>query len=338
MKNRRVTIQDVANLAGVAISSVSRVLSGHLDVSDRMNTKVQAAVEQLGYEPDLLAQSLRKGTTMTIGFLIRDITNPLFSIVAQSAEHELRKSGYSMILINSDGDEESEKANFVLFKRRRMDGVIASLVSEDTPNVRNTVNELGAPIVLLDREVIGLNASAVICDHRSGVAQATKSLINFGHRRIAFISGRADVFITRNRLKGIEDVFAENSIPIDRNLIRLGKFGEKFAHEQTLELFTCDTKPTALITGGIGASAGALSALKELGLIIGKDIAFVALDEWPMFDVLTSHISSVYRDPEEMGRQAARLILEIINGEAPTQSIIPTTYRERLSTCAVNND
>lgn len=331
------TIQDVATRAGVAISSVSRVLSGHLDVSDQMRSKVESAVKQLDYEPDHLAQSLRKGTTMTIGFLIRDITNPLFSIVAQSAEQELRKSGYSMILINSDGDEESEKANFILFKRRRIDGVIASLVSEDAPYVRTTVDELGAPIVLLDREVTGLNASAVICDHRSGVAQATESLVKLGHKKIAFISGGADVFITRNRLKGIEDVFAKNSILIDRNLIRLGKFSEKFAYEQTLDLLTSVARPTALITGGISASAGTLKALKELGLVPGKDIAFVALDEWPMFDVLTSHISSVYRDPEEMGRQAARLILGVISGQKPAQSIIPTIYRERSSTCPVKN-
>lgn len=337
MGKHRMTIEDVAAKAGVAISSVSRVLSGHLDVSERMRSKVEAAVQELGYEPDYLAQSLRKGTTKTIGFMIRDITNPLFSMVAQSAEQKLRKSGYSMILMNSDGDVESEKANFALLKRRRIDGVIASLVSEDAPYVRKTINELGAPIVLLDREVTGLNASAVICDHRSGVHQATISLLNLGHQKVAFISGRADVFITRNRLKGYEDAFAEKAIPIDSSLIRLGKFGEKFAYEQAHDLLNGEVKPTALIAGGIGASTGTLKALKERNIVPGKDIAFVALDEWPMFDVLSANISSVYRDPEEMGSQAARLILEVIQGEVPSQSMVPTIYRERFSTYTVTN-
>lgn len=331
MGKNRVTIHDVAAKAGVAISSVSRVLSGHLDVSEKMRTKVESAVSELGYEPDHLAQSLRKGATNTIGFMIRDITNPLFSIVAQSAEHELRKAGYSMILINSHGDLGAEKENFALFKRRRIDGVIASLVSEESPYVRNTINELGAPVVLLDREVTGLNASAVICDHSQGVKLATADLIKNGHSRIAFVSGRKDVFISRNRINGYEEAFKEAKLKIDENLIRLGKFGEQFAYEQTKDLFTAKNKPTALITGGIGASTGALRALKELDIKPGKGVAFVALDEWPMFDVLTADLSSVYRDPEHMGREAARLILDLIAGKGTAQAVVPTIYRQRAS-------
>ena len=338
MGKNRITIHDVAAKAGVAISSVSRVLSGHLDVSEKMRTKVESAVAELGYEPDHLAQSLRKGATNTIGFMIRDITNTLFSIVAQSAEHELRKAGYSMILINSHGELDAEKENFALFKRRRIDGVIASLVSEDSPYVRNTISELGAPVVLLDREVTGLNASAVICDHAHGVKDATADLIKNGHKRIAFVSGRKDVFISRNRIKGYEEALAEAKIKVDENLIRLGKFGEDFAYAQTKDLFSGKETPNALITGGIGASTGALRALKDLKLKPGKDVAFVALDEWPMFDVLTADLSSVYRNPEEMGRQSARLILDLIAGEATAQAVVPTIYRPRASSKKVAND
>jgi LacI family transcriptional regulator len=337
MGKNRITIHDVAAKADVAISSVSRVLSGHRDVSEKMRAKVVAAVAELGYEPDHLAQSLRKGATKTIGFMIRDITNPLFSIVAQSAEYELRKAGYSIILINSHGDLDAEKENFALFKRRRIDGVIASLVSEDSPYVRNTINELGAPVVLLDREITGLNASAVICDHAQGVKQATADLIANGYQRIAFVSGQKDVFISRNRIKGYEQALAEAKIKVDEDLIRLGKFGEEFAYEQTKDLFSGKNKPTALISGGIGASTGALRALKELAIKPGIDIAFVALDEWPMFDLLSSDLSSVYRDPEEMGRQSARLMLDLIAEKAPSQAVVPTTYRPRSSSKALSH-
>ena len=337
MGKNRITIHDVAAKADVAISSVSRVLSGHRDVSEKMRAKVVAAVAELGYEPDHLAQSLRKGATNTIGFMIRDITNPLFSIVAQSAEYELRKAGYSIILINSHGDLDAEKENFALFKRRRIDGVIASLVSEDSPYVRNTINELGAPVVLLDREVTGLNASAVICNHAQGVKEATADLLANGYQRIAFVSGRKDVFISRNRIKGYEQALVDAKIKIDEDLIRLGKFGEEFAYEQTKDLFSGKNKPTALIAGGIGASTGALRALKELKIKPGADIAFVALDEWPMFDLLSSDLSSVYRDPEEMGRQSARLMLDLIAEKAPSQAVVPTIYRPRSSSKALSH-
>jgi LacI family transcriptional regulator len=179
-----------------------------------------------------------------------------------------------------------------------------------------------------------LNASAVVCDHAQGVKSATADLIRNKHTKIAFISGRKDVFISRNRIKGFEEAMGDARIKIDESLIRLGKFGEDYAYEQTKDLFSGKNPPTALISGGIGASTGALRALKELKLKPGKDIAFVALDEWPMFDVLTADLSSVYRDPEEMGRQSARLILDLIADKAPSQAVVPTTYRPRLSSQA----
>jgi LacI family transcriptional regulator len=112
VRHGRITIHHVAKKAGVAISSVSRVLSNHADVSEDMRLKVEKAVAELGYEPDYLAQSLRKGATQTIGFMIRDITNPLFSIVAQSAEFELHKAGYSIILIIPMGTPRLKRKTF----------------------------------------------------------------------------------------------------------------------------------------------------------------------------------------------------------------------------------
>ena len=335
MSRNKITVHDVAAKAGVAISSVSRVLTGHLDVSERMRERVEAAVAELGYEPDYLAQSLRKGDTKTIGFMIRDISNPLFSIVAQSAEHELRKAGFSMILINSHGDLETEKENFALFKRRRIDGVIVSLVSEEAPYAKSTIKELGSPVVLLDRKITGLNASAVICDHRSGVKDATKDLIKNNHRKIAFLSGYKHVYITQNRIKGYEDAIAEANLELDEDFICLGKFGEDFAYAATIKLYSGKKRPTAMICGGIEASTGALRALNELKIKPGTDIAFVAVDEWPMFDVLSSELSSVYRDVAEMGRASARLILQLIGGKAPSQEIIPTVYRPRASSKSI---
>lgn len=337
VKRGRVTIHHVAKKAGVAISSVSRVLSNHADVSEEMRQRVEKAVAELGYEPDYLAQSLRKGATQTIGFMIRDITNPLFSIVAQSAEFELRKAGYSIILINSHGDKEVEKENFSLFKRRRIDGIIASLVSEDAASAKSIINNLGIPVVLLDREITGLKASAVICNHAAGVKDATSDLIKNGHKKIAFVSGMKDLLITRSRLTGFENAFVEKRIKVDPNLIRLGSFSEEYSYNETLNLFGNKKRPTAIVAGGIGASAGALRALKELKLKVGKDVAFIAVDEWPMFDILSGDLSSVFRDPEEIGRQSARLILNLIGNRPTSQALIQTQYRKRLSSKRVSN-
>jgi hypothetical protein len=187
--NQRVTIREVAAKAEVALSSVSRALSGHPDVSDEMRKRVKEVADELGYEPNLVAQSLRSGVTRTIGFVVRDINNPMFALLARSCEHELRRNGYSMILVNSDGNIENENRNFSLLRRRRVDGIIASLVSEDSPYLRKNLAGPRCPIVLLDREVKGVSASAVLADHAAGVHEAVTHLINKGHREIAFVTG-----------------------------------------------------------------------------------------------------------------------------------------------------
>ena len=128
---RRPTMHDVAARAGVALSSVSRALSDHPDVSKKMRRRVHEAARELGYEPNFLAQSLRTGSTYTIGFLIRDIANPFFAAMANGAEHFLRQRGFVMLLVNSDGDSDVEANHINVLRRRRVDGLILNLVTED---------------------------------------------------------------------------------------------------------------------------------------------------------------------------------------------------------------
>lgn len=327
----QITIRDVAARAGVALSSVSRVMSGHPDVSPAMQARVEKAILALGYEPDLLAQSLRNGKTRTIGFIIRDIANPLYALVARACEQELRRNGYAMILTNSDGNVETESKNFSLFRRRRVDGVIASLVTENAPGVKKTINSLRAPVVLLDRKVNGLNVAAVLTDHYSGVLAATLHLIENGHRNIAFISGSEDVYTTRDRVRGFKEAFSISGLSNADTWLTLGGFDADYALFQTRNLMTRDPHPTAIITGGIASTSGALRALRDLEIQVGQNVAFIALDEWPLFDVFTPQISSVYRDAHAIGREAAYLMFEMLKGGAPKESLIETRFTARFS-------
>jgi LacI family transcriptional regulator len=329
--SEQVTIRDVASRAGVALSSVSRVMSGHPDVSPAMQARVEKAILALGYEPDLMAQSLRNGKTRTIGFIIRDIANPFYALVARACEQELRRNGYSMILTNSDGNVETESKNFSLFRRRRVDGVIASLVTEDAPIVRRTINSLRAPVVLLDREVKGLNAGAVLTDHYSGVLAATSHLIENGHRDIAFISGSENVYTTRDRVRGFKQAFTNAGLRIPDKWLALGGFDAEYSLFQTRNYMMKKPRPTALITGGIASTLGALRAFRDLKIPIGKDVAFIALDEWPLFDVFTPQISSVYRDARAIGSEAAYLMFEMLRGGTPRESVIETQFTARFS-------
>jgi LacI family transcriptional regulator len=237
-----------------------------------------------------------------------------------------------MILMNSDGNVETESKNFLLLRRRRVDGVIASLVAEDSPYIKKTILSLRRPLVLLDREMKDLKASAVITDHYSGVYDATAHLISKGHFDIAFISGAENVYTTRDRLRGYRQAFTDAAKTVPEKWMALGGFDAEYALIHTRNFLAKNPRPTALMTGGIGSTAGALRAVNELGLQIGKDIAFIAIDEWPLFDVFMPPISSVYRDAKAIGGEAAHLMLEMLNGKAPSESVIETKFTARSST------
>lgn len=328
------TIRDVAERAGVALSSVSRVLSDHPDVSPRMRKRVEDAAEALGYQPDMLAQSLRSGSTRTIGFLIRDISNPLFAVIARRSEQELRAAGYSMLLMNSDGDIAVEALNLEVLRRRRVDGLIVSLESEVAPGTRTGLERFAGPIVLLDREVDDLNLGAVLCDHYAGVHAATTDLLARGHRKIALITGSMDVRSTRERLRAYRDAFADAGADPEDALLSIGQFTSDFSKSEVIRLMSRRPEPTALITGGVLTTAGAIRALSQLGRTPGEDVALVALDEWPLFDVSTPSLASVARDPNEIGTTAARLMLDMLGGGEATTITVPTTFtpRESLTT------
>lgn len=326
-----ITIRDVAALAGVALSSVSRVLSGHPDVSVTMRTRVEAAAKDLGYEPDLLAQSLRRGSTQTVGFVLRDISNPLFANIARRCEQELRRSGYSMVLMNSDGGVEAESVNLTLMRRRRVDGVIVSLVSETSVATRQALSALRVPVVLLDREVEGFTAAAVLCDHYSGVRRAVEELLMRAHTRVALITGQLDVRTSRERVRAYRDAFAAAQVDVDEGLVLPGGFSVDYAKSETIRLFSRSPRPTAMVTGGVGSTAGTLRALHQLRRTPGRDVAIVALDEWPMFDVFAPNLASVARDSDEMGTASARLLLDMLNGANPHTVIIDTSFIPRAS-------
>ena len=323
------TIRDVALRANVALSSVSRVLSGHPDVSPAMRAKVEAAAAELGYEPDFLAQSLRSGHTRTIGFVMRDISNPLFANIARRSEQELRRSGYSMIITSSDGDAQVEAENLHLLRRRRVDGVIVSLVSETAERTVAALRDFTVPVVLLDREVEGLVAGAVLSDHYSGVRAATQALLARGHERIALVTGSLDVRSSRERLRALRDAHTEAGVPLDERLVVFGTFDPDFAKAEVTRLLTRKVRPTAVLAGGIGPTIGAARALRQLRMTLGDDLVVVALDEWPGFDALAPAMPSVFRDSDELGTASARLLLDMLEGGEPRTETIDTVYVPR---------
>ena len=194
-------MREVADLADVAISSVSRVLSGHPDVSDAMRERVLTAVRQLEYEPDFLAQSLRRGQTLSVGFVLADISNPLMADIVLGAEATLRSAGYSLLLMNSENDPALDAAHIRFFQSRRVDGMLLSLASETDPGTLEVVRQLDVPTVVVDRVLPpDTRVSTVVNDHRAGMAAAVAHLVGLGHRTIALVTGSEAQLPGRERM------------------------------------------------------------------------------------------------------------------------------------------
>jgi len=333
-RRRRASMREVADLAQVAISSVSRVLSGHPDVSADMRERVLEAVRQLEYEPDFLAQSLRRGATLSVGWVIGDISNPLMAAITSGAESVLRAAGYSMLLMNSENDPDLDAAHIRFFQTRRVDGMILSLASERRQTTLDVLAQVEAPIVVVDREVPAqLRASVVRNDHRPGIQAAVEHLIDLGHRRIALITGALDLWPVRERIAGMQDAVAGRGIP-DETTTLTGSLSAEHGEAATEELLRMSPRPTAVIAGGNQVLAGCVRALARHGVRIPDDISLVTCDEIALSELHSPPIASVGRDTVALGRIAAELLLKRISGSSePEMVVLPTTFTPRAS-CA----
>src|SRR5260370_4732847 len=180
-------IREVAARVGVGILSVSRVLSGHSDVSPEMREMVMAVVDELGYRPNVLAAGLRSQKTMSIGYVVSNISNPVLAHIVTGAESRLRASGYSLILTNSEGLAALHPSNVSVLLGRRIDGLLLSLSREDDEATIEAIRELDVPFVIVDRfPPPGMDAWCITFDHPAGISLATHPLIDYGHRHRRF--------------------------------------------------------------------------------------------------------------------------------------------------------
>jgi len=324
-------MREVADRAGVAMSSVSRVLSGHPDVSPAMLTRVLAAVAELDYQPDMLAQSLRRRETLTVGFVVGDISNPLFAEIVVGVESTLHTNGYSMLLTNSLGDPAMEAAHIGLLSQRRVDGIVISVLDETHPEMIDRLRELDIPVVLLDRNLpTEIPVSRVLSDHRSGMKAAVSHLLDLGHRRIMLIGGTG-VRPALERRAGLEQAFESRGLP-PTYTVDEGSFAVEHGTAAMRRMLELPEPPTAVIAGGNQLMLGALRVVAERRVALGSELSFVGCDDVAITDLFQPAVAVVRRDSFAMGRTAAELLLaRMRNGALPSDVVLPTEFVARPS-------
>ena len=327
--NRRPGIREVAERAGVAISSVSRVLSGSPDVSDAMRTKVMAVVEELGYRPDVLAQSMRLQRTMSVGFAASALSNPVLAGTVVGAEGRLREAGYRMLLTDADGDPSLDAEHIALLEQRRVDGLLLSVSDEKHQGTIDALRAAEVPFVMIDRDAPrGSGGRLVAFDHRSGMRDASQHLRDLGHERVALITG-GPRRPARERLAGVLEVFGE-----DGTEVLEGDLNIQHGSEAMAKLLDRPDRPTAVIAGGNMIMHGALRALRQRGVRLGEGLSFVGCDDVAVAEFHDPPIAVVRRDTRRSGEVAADLLIADLEGrKAPRRVVLPTEFIPQAS-CA----
>jgi len=305
-----VTIRDVAERAGVSVATVSHVLNGTRRVAPATAARVRRAMEELGYQPNGVAQSLRKRTTYAIGVLVSDITNPFFATLVRGVEDAAIEAGYSVIVCNSDEDPKKEDMYIRALWRRRIDGMIIAPTRDGTSPAIQELAKKKIPFVFVDRKAKGVEVPAVLSDNVGGAYQATKYLIEHGHRRIGIILGIPGSTTTEERLAGYRRALEEAGIPFSEKLVVWGGYRVNNGRVATEQLLSLPNPPTAIFSTNNLMTVGVLQELVCRRKQIPKEIAVIGFDDLEWFNLICPPLTVIAQRPYEIGRQSFRLLLE----------------------------
>ena len=327
----RASLSEVARRAGVATSSASRALSHGRGVSDETRRRVLEAARELDYQPNLLAKSLRRGATQSIGFVVRDISNPLLAEIALGAELVLREAGHGMLLTNSEGEPSLDAEHIRMLAQRRVDGLLLSLSDEAFGPMVAELRQLSVPFVTIDRHVrFPGQYGSVVCDHAGAIRVVVDHLIGLGHRRIGLTGGPSTLLPGRECAVALHASCAEAGA---ESVVFDGHYTREAGYAGARTLLAAAEPPTALIVSSNLMLPGALRAVREAGLRIPHDVSLVTFDHHPLLDFIDPPIAVVSRQPLVVGREAAALILRMMAGEPPVEIRVPTLFDPR-ETCA----
>lgn len=315
MKGHQVTIKDIARHLNVSVATVSRALRDLPDIHPDTKKSVIDLAKEWDYQPNQLATSLVKSLTKTIGVIVPNLGYHFFSTAINGIEEEANKAGYSILVTQSRESFEKELTNVRDLARGQVDGFIVS-VSRETSDYEHfkRLQRKGIPLVFFDRDVEELEVSKVVINNREAAKQAVNHLFAQGCKQIAILAGPSFLSLTHQRLLGYRDALEENGyLPIDHSLIVNGDYSHDNAIALTHQLMSLPVSPDGIFAVSDRLAVGAIVALKQRGMRIPEDVALIGFNNEPIGSLVSPTLSSVAQPIEEIGRTAARLLLNQLN-------------------------
>ena len=306
-----VTIQDVAKTAGVSVSTVSRVLNGKLDVASETQDRIRSVIDDLGYTTNLAARSMRSFKKNMVGLIMPDIAYPFAMEVMKGVNRAIAESEFDLIVYTTGDVRKSGRASH----EQKYVSLLNNSITDGTIIVAPVTGEFSteAPIVSIDPLMSDPNYPSVHATNYQGATETMNYLMGLGHKRIGFISGRAELESSNRRFMGYREALEQAGLPVAQELIASGDYTTETGVKCARELLSLEKPPTAIFASNDQSAMGVFQAAQELGLRIPEDLSVVGFDN--IMESKYLGLTTVDQFISEMGFVATQMLIRLINGE-----------------------
>ncbi len=315
--SKKATINDLAKELNVTASTISRALNDNPRISDETKRLVKEAAKRAGYRLNGVASALRSGRTFTIGVIVPTADRSFFSSIVRGIEDITNKTGYNLMICQSNDSNKSEIEDINALLRAQVDGIVLSIAKETSDYKHfEDLRERGVPLVLFDRVTHKAGVSTVTVDDYRGAYKATEHLIEQGCRRIAtFVGEHQHINIYKERFRGYKDALADYKVPFYSEYVHTSSLGIDGGREGATTMWALPQPPDAIFCQSDFSALGAMQFLKEKGLKIPHDVALVGFANEPFTAYIEPALTTVDQHPVDMGQTVAKLFLEQIESE-----------------------
>lgn len=306
------TVKDVARAAGVSLGTVSNVLNGKESVKPESREKVYQAIEKLGFQYNMTASALRTKATKNVGLIIPTIVNPYYPELARGVEDEVRKMGCTLFLCNSDREEEKERQYINALLSRGTDGLI--LVKTRLPQQELEQLRLRTALVLVDYKSEAGEAFCIVnVNDTDGVVQGMGILEDYGHNRIAYISGLLDAYSSRCRMNAYKNCLKKRGIDYRPDYVVFGDYSWSSGYEAARKLLSLEKPPTAIFAANDIMAMGAMKAAAETGIPVPKELSIIGFDDIEMSELCSPALTTIHQPKYQVGLEAVRILMQSLN-------------------------
>ena len=334
---RSVTLADVAEVAGVSASTASRALNGRGELSDATRAAVLEAAEALRFQPSELARSLRTRTSYTVGFVVPDVASPFYASALKGAQQVLAQAGYRVMLMDSEQEVAGEVAALGTLLKHQVDGLLVSTTGLPERTFDEVVGRSGTPCVFFDGILGDAGAGSVSLENEAGIAELVDHLVEHGHERIALLAGSQTETSGVERLTSFRATMRRHRLRVRDGYERPSPWSLDSGRLESRTLLALTPPPTAVVAASVELALGCMSACRERGVRIPDDLALGSFDDSYFGELLDPPLTSIAYDPEEVGRAAARLLVDAMRdaGSDRRELLVPVhLVRRRSCGCA----